>query len=195
MRANKLKNWKKYMKVYKWKKIGSEVEFDNPRIKIRKDRFVKANGEKVEFCVLERGEIVAVLAITDDSKIVVVEQYRPAVDDITIDIPGGGIEMGETPLEAAKRELKEETGYSANEFIKLSSFYPDSGRSEQKRHIFLAKGLNKGKQKLDRNESINVLEIPIEEVAKRINENALKETTLVLSFLVYCLAYFKQSKT
>lgn len=173
------------MKVYKWKKIKSEFEYNGKRIKIRKDFFKLPNGVETDFTVLERGEVVAILPITSENEIIVVEQYRPAVDKITIDIPGGGINSNESPLEAAKRELREETGITAEKILKLGTFYPDSGRSEQIRHIYAAINLRFGKQILDKEEFINIKKIPYEKLRNMILRGGIKEITLVLTFLLY----------
>lgn len=173
------------MKVYKWKKIRSESDYNGKRIKIRKDFFKLPNGDETDFTVLERGEIVAILPITSRNEIVVVEQYRPAVNKITIDIPGGGVNSKESPLEAAKRELREETGITAGKIFKLGIFYPDSGRSEQIRHIYAATNLKFDKQVLDEGEFINIKKIPYEKLKNMILKKDIKEITLVLSFLLY----------
>lgn len=177
------------MQIFKWEKIRSEPEYIGPRIKVRKDFFKLPDGEVMDFSVLERGKIVSVLPITKENEIVVVKQYRPAVDDITIDIPGGGIytRKGEKPIDAAHRELKEETGYESNNLYELDILYPDSGRSEQIRYIFVAEELVAGKQKLEKTEFIKTLKIPYQKVLKMIQTGEIKETTLVLAVLLHRL--------
>jgi len=179
------------MKVYKWKKLNSLIAYSNPWIKVRKDSFELPSKQKTDFFVLERGEVVAILPLTNDNEVVLVEQYRPAVNDVTLDLPGGGVELdrGETPLEAAKRELAEETGYSAGEFISLGSFYPDSGKSEQIRHIFVARGLIPSDQKLGKTENIGVRKIHFERLIKMVRDGKLKETTLMLALLLHSCRY------
>lgn len=183
------------MKICKWKKIGSELEYKGERIKIRRDFFKVPNGEKVDFSILERGEIVAILPITSKNEVVTVRQFRPAINNITTDIPGGGINHGESPLNAAKRELKEETGVIAKKIIKLGTFYPDSGRSEQIRHIYLASELEFKKQKLDEGEYIEIEKISLRKIEKMIKIGGVLEATLVLAVMLYKNNCFHTKRT
>ena len=178
------------MKISKWQRTRSEIEFQNKRIKVRKDFFLLPTGIETDYCILERGIVVGILPITKKQEVVVVEQYRPAVDEITIDIPGGAVHYweGETPVEAAKRELKEETGYVAKSIHQLSGIlFTDSGRSDQKRYIFLAEDLITGETKLEETEFIKVKKIPIEKLYREIIKGKIKETTLSLSLSLYLL--------
>lgn len=173
------------MKIYKWKKTGSKLEYNSRRIRVREDSFKLPNGRKTKFSILERGRVVAILPITLKNEIIVVEQFRPAVNDITIDIPGGGINQGESPLAAAKRELQEETGIISKKLIKLGTFYPDSGRSEQTRYLYLAKELEFKEQNLDEEEFIKIKRIPYEKMREMIKRGKIRDITLALAFLIY----------
>jgi len=175
------------MKIYKWKKIKSETEYDGKRVKIRKDYFQLPTKKITDFSVIERGSVVAILPITQNGEIIFVEQYRPAVDSITLDIPGGAIHLREkeTPLQAAQRELLEEVGYKAKKVKKLGTFYSDSGRSDQIRHIFIATDLVEKSQQTEEMEYINIRKIKVAKVLEMITKGSIKEPTAVLSVLLY----------
>jgi len=176
------------MKIVKWKKVKSEIEYKGKRVIVSNDHFVLPNGNVTEYSIVMKGPVVAVLAITSDNKIILVEQFRPAVNEITLDLPGGGVNTreNETPLAAAKRELKEETGYSAENFSQLCNFfYPDSGRTNQKRYIYVATNLIKGEPMTEDNELIKIHEVSIKDVLKKIKIGKYNEVTLSLALLLW----------
>lgn len=185
------------MKATKWKKIKSEDEYKGKRIHIRLDHFKLPDGKETQYSVLDRGEIVAILALTPKREVLLVKQFRPAVDEITLDLPGGCVETWnkEDPIDAALRELEEETGYYAKKIERIGSFfYPDSGRSDQKRHLFIASSLIKSKQKLDSGEIVEVHKVPIMDVIEGIKSGKYKETTLCLGCLFWYMENFSLHK-
>ena len=176
------------MKVSKWKRLSSKTCFRNKWITIKNDQFLLPNNKVIDFCIFERKSIVAILPITADNKVVLVEQYRPAVGEKTIDIPGGSIkeENDETPLNAAIRELKEETGYSAKTIYQIGkTFFPDSGKTNHVRHIFVAEDLIRGKSNREKTEFLKTKKIPIQKLVKLIIAGELKDSTVCLAVLMY----------
>lgn len=185
------------MKIAKWKKIKTEEEYKGKRVHVRLDYFRLPDGKETQYSVLDRGEVVAVLAITPENEVLLVEQFRPAVDEITLDLPGGRVETWnkEDPASAALRELEEETGYCAKKIERMGSFfYPDSGRSDQKRHLFIATSLVKSSKKLDSEEIIEVHKVPLIDILKGIVLGVYKETTLCLGCLFWYMENFPLDK-
>lgn len=159
------------------KKIKEELVYDGYR-KIVKRTFEKQDGTGVlEFDVALYSDGVAILAFTEDNKIICFKQFRPGPEKILYELPGGAIDTGETPSDAIKRELLEETGYSANlEYI--GSYYRDSYISG-KWHMFIGhKAEQKFTQKLDEQESGEVTLLSIEEFKEKLFEGMLTDTTL-----------------
>lgn len=120
---------------------------------------VKVNGKVCPYDYLEIKEGVCVLPIHQNN-IVTIRQYRYPVHSWQLEFPGGFIDSGETPEEAAKRELFEETGYLAKELIPLGSFYPSFGSTNEKIHLFEAICVEQQERMLDDAEVINIEEIP-----------------------------------
>lgn len=112
---------------------------------------------------------VCVVPITDDRKVILENQYRYPIAQVVQEIPAGKLDAAdEDRLEAAKRELREETGYTADEWIDMGLYYPAPAYSDEKITMYLAKGLHKGKNDLDEDEFIEVIEMPIEQVIEKI---------------------------
>ena len=112
---------------------------------------------------------VCVVPITDDGKVVLENQYRYPIAQVIQEIPAGKLDAAdEDRLEAAQRELREETGYTADEWIDMGLYYPAPAYSDEKITMYLAKGLHKGKNDLDEDEFIEVIEMPIEQVIEKI---------------------------
>lgn len=108
---------------------------------------------------------VCIVPVTDDNKVIMENQYRYPIAQLIQEIPAGKLDAAdEDRLEAAKRELREETGYTADEWIDMGLYYPAPAYSDEKITMYLAKGLHKGETDLDDDEFIEVTEIPITEL-------------------------------
>lgn len=112
---------------------------------------------------------VCVIPVTDDGKIVCVEQFRYPYDKVILEIPAGKLEEEENdPLAAAKRELLEETGYTAAEWIDFGVYYGSAAMLMEEIFIYLARGLTAGDTHFDEDEYLRIREIPIEEITEQI---------------------------
>jgi 8-oxo-dGTP pyrophosphatase MutT (NUDIX family) len=172
-----------------WKSLETKYALDTRWLKVKKEKIELPNGKILDdFYTVEGGELIAILAINEDNEVFLVKQYRHAVADITIDLPGGGVEKGERPIEAASRELAEETGMIASSFEKLITYYPDSGRTICKKHIFLAKNLKKdeyGQYAQDESEDVRLVRMPLQKVLEEMRNGKMKEATLFVGIFAY----------
>jgi ADP-ribose pyrophosphatase len=177
------------MAISKWKTLSSEYLVKKPWATLRVDQCELPDGRVAnEYYVLEYPNWVNVVAITEDNKVIMVKQYRHSGDIISIEIPGGVIDGDEKPVEAAKRELLEETGYLFEDFELVSTIYPNPATSDNQTFCFLAKGGKKvQEQDLDEHEDIDIEFHTIEEVKLMLLENkipqALHVTGLTYAFL------------
>ena len=114
------------------------------------------NGQEVRRDVVCHSGGVCVIAIDDEGMVPLVRQYRYGVGCVTLELPAGKLEKGEDPLEAIRRELSEETGYTADEIIPLHICYPSPAILSEVIYIYLARGLHGGKQHLDEDEFLEV---------------------------------------
>lgn len=161
------------MSKLSWKTLTSEYLVNAPWAVLRKDSCVMPNGYLVpEYYVLEYPNWVNVVAITAENDIILIKQYRHGIKEDVLEIPGGVIDKGETSLEAAKRELLEETGYTFDSFEKISELYPNPATSNNKTTTYIARGGTKtGEQQLDNQEEIEVYLTSCEEVKQLLLEN------------------------
>ncbi len=125
---------------------------------LRVDRVRLPSGEEIEeFHVIEYPDWVCVLCLTEDEQLVMVEQYRHGLGVISLELPAGGVEPDEEPLEAARRELLEETGYVADRWEPLGRCAPDPSKHTNLAHIFVARNARRvAPPRLDPGEDMEV---------------------------------------
>ena len=144
--------------IKKWKILESKEIFSSPFIVLREEKLERSDGKIVyPYYAIERPDVVYVVALTKSDGLVLVNQYKNGVKKVILELPAGFIDEGEKPEAAARRELLEETGYSAKEFLKLGGFNSGAGLSRNINYFFLAKNAKKTtEQNLDENEEIEV---------------------------------------
>ncbi|MBI4008176.1 MAG: NUDIX hydrolase, partial [Planctomycetes bacterium] len=130
----------------------------------------------------------AIIPMLPDSRIIIIKQYRYAVKNTLYEIPAGTLEPGETPLQCAHRELKEETGYTAGKMEKLIQFYPSPGISNELMHLFLAKDLKKagrgGSRTALSDETLAVLEVNMDEAIEMIKNGKIIDAKTICGILL-----------
>ena len=171
----------------KWKVLASEYLFkDWPWLTIRKDKCELPNGSIMPaFYVSEYPDWASAFALTKDNKVVMVKQYRHAIEDVCIETPGGVIETGEDPAVGIKRELLEETGYQFESVELLGKICANPSTGNNYMHMFLLRGGEKvTEQMLDETEDVEVVVYTIDEI-----KQLLKENKILQSMHVSCIFY------
>lgn len=170
-----------------WKLLSSEYLFNDLWFKVRKDICETPKGKIVDpYYVYEFPNWVTAVPVTEDGKIIMVRQYRHALGETCIEIPGGCVDADDSNFEVAiARELLEETGYSFSSYEYLGPTSANPSTNNNLMHMFLAKGGKKvGEQQLDHNEEIELELLSVEEV-----KVLLKENKIIQSMHVTCLLY------
>ncbi len=176
--------------IFEEKTIKSEYKYKGRILNLRVDRVTAPCGEAVREIVEHRGG-VGLFAITNEGKVVMVRQFRYAVGDTALEIPAGKLEENEEPMEAAIRELKEETGYTAGKVEYLFSYYNSIGYSGELMHTYLFTDLTPGEQHFDADEAIEVEEYTPEEMVKMVSEGKIIDgKTIVAAY--YLQNYFRE---
>ena len=176
------------MSLKPWKVLESRYLRKNVRL----DKCEIPNGMILEPLVLEYGDWVTVLALTEDGQVPLVRQYRHGVQSVIWELPGGMMDAGETPLVSARRELLEETGYTGDQFIQVGQAYPNPGNHNNTNFSVLALDVKKvSEQDLDDTEDIEISLIPLDEVIEMGKRGELAQA-LHIATLFYALAHLKR---
>lgn len=160
---------------YEEKMIDSTALYDGRIIRLRKDKVLLPNGRQSIREVVEHPGGVCVVAIADDDTVLLVRQFRYPFGEELLELPAGKLEKGEDPLECGKRELLEETGAVASDYVSLGAFYPTCGYCNEIIYLYLAKGLTMGEQQPDEDEFIDVVRLPLAQAVSMVLDNALPD--------------------
>ncbi len=165
--------------------MGTEYRFSNPWCSFRVDEVELPDGGRIGYGVLESGGFAAVVPVTGDGRVVLVRQWRQPVGGFTLELPGGGVEAGEDPCEAVRRELREEAGYEARDLVHMFSVHTSPGRSTEVCHLFRCRA-----EKSDRGpepeptEFVSAVELPLLEAREKASRGEITAATTVLGLLV-----------
>lgn len=165
----------------RWRVLDREYIIKRPWLTARRDKVELPDGRIIEeYYVLEYPDWVNVIAITKDGQFVMERQYRHGLGVHSTELPCGVMEKGEDPLEAAKRELFEETGYGNGEWTKLMVIAPNPGSQNNLTHCFLAVGVEKiAEQSLDDTEELTVHLMSEAEVKSLLENNQICQALMV----------------
>lgn len=155
------------------KQLGSEYVFRGKILKVRVDTVRLPDGHTGIREVVEYAGAVAIVALDDNGQVVLVRQYRYPVGEVLLEIPAGKLEADEDPLECARRELLEETGYVARDWRLLYSYYSTPGFTSERMHLFLARGLEKKQASTDADEFVEVEIMPLDRALGLITEGTI----------------------
>jgi ADP-ribose pyrophosphatase len=179
-----------------WKTLSSKYLFKDAWLTVRADRCEKPDGKIIDpYYVYEFPDWVTAVALTKENKVVLVRQYRHALGETLIEIPGGCVDATDVSMEQAiARELLEETGYQFGSFELLGKTSANPSTNSNIMYMFLAKGGEKVReQQLDDGEDIEVLLLTIDEVKQLIRENKLMQSMHVTA-LLYALEKLDELK-
>ncbi len=178
-----------------WEVLSSDELFSHPYFRFRKDRCALPDERIMPaYYVMEFIDWVNVVPLTDDGKIVLVNQYRHAAKRRFYEFPGGTMEPGqhETPEDAARRELLEETGYAVSRLSYLGLHYPNPGLQDNRMHVFLGTGCRKqAEPKLDTYEDLEVELVDVQDFIECI-EQGRPMHSLMLASLTLALPAIKK---
>lgn len=174
--------------IQPWETLQSEPVLRSPIFEIRKvRRRSRDSGKEGEFYRIDAHDWVNVIAVTDDNRVVLVRQYRHGSDEITLEIPGGIVDEGETPEEAARRELLEEAGYHCAESVIIGRVRSNPALFNNWTWTVLATGLSPGATKFDEHEEIELVELPITDIPELMRNGVITHALVVAAFQWYHL--------
>lgn len=175
--------WKHIMEFYETT-LSSKQMFSGNLLKLRVDEVLLPNGRKSAREIVEHPGAVAVVAITENDEVLMVRQYRKAIERELLEIPAGKLEEGESREVCVERELMEETGYFPNELTYLTSFYTSPGFSNEILHLFIAKNLIKKSRDADFDEYLQAEKVPFEEAINKIRTGEIVDSKTITGLLL-----------
>lgn len=167
------------MKDLSERRLSGSLVFDGKLLKVRSDTVRLPDGGTAEREWIDHPGAVAVIALTDSGELVMERQYRYALGCDMIEIPAGKIDPGEDPLATARRELKEETGYTAAEWRHLATVHIAIGYSNEHIEIFLARELKQELANLDDEEFVEVFTLPLATALAWVREGRITDAKTV----------------
>jgi len=177
-----------------WKLISSELNGSFKIFNLRTDRARSPRtNREYDFYILESSDWVNVIPVTPQNEVVLIQQYRHGTRGITLEIPGGIVEPGDTPEEAARRELKEETGYKELKMISLGCVHPNPAFLDNCCYTFLARNvIPAGAQDQDEKEDIGILLRPLDEITDLIKNGEITHSLVLAAFYRFFMEYRPQ---
>ena len=167
-----------------WKLLETKLHFEGWRIRVRTDTLLNPDGKKTTRDVVEHPGAVAIVARPTPDEVILGRQYRHATGEDLLEIPAGTREEGEGPMETAKRELVEETGYTTNNIRQLAAFYTAPGFTNELMFLFEANELTLGNQQLDEDEFIDVVRVHCDDALAMIHDGRIKDAKTIIGLLM-----------
>lgn len=168
------------------KRLSRELVYKGAIIDLYKDKVQAPDGNVQDYDFIGHKGAAAVMPVTDDGKIIMVRQYRNALDRFTLEIPAGGLNsVDELGIDCAARELEEETGYKSNDLELLISVNTTIAFCNEKIEIYIARNLQKSQQHLDEGEFVDVEEYTIEELVEKVYSMEIMDAKTVSAILAY----------
>lgn len=165
LQVTRTKNEEELTETY----LRTEEIYDGRILHVQKDYVKLPNGHESSRELIRHVGAVGIVPLTDDGQVVVERQFRYPINQVMTEIPAGKLDsLHEDRLSAAKRELKEETGLTADEWIELGLYYPACAYTDEKITLYLARGLHQGDQKLDDDEFLHIVKRPLGQLVDEV---------------------------
>ena len=164
--------------------VDSRRLYEGRVLNLRLDTVERPDGRRFQREVVEHGPVVAIVPLADDGDVLLVRQHRAAVGEVTLEIPAGGVDRGESLQEAAQRELQEETGRRAGRLERLCGFYVSPGYCNEFIHVFLARELSPAAIEGDEEEAIEVVALPLQEALRRVRSGEIHDGKSIIGLLL-----------
>ncbi|MFC2044197.1 NUDIX hydrolase [Chloroflexota bacterium] len=165
--------------------ISSQLIYDGQAVRLRVDTMQMPDGRETNREIIEHSECVAIIAIDTSENVLLVSQFREAVEKDLLEIPAGGIESGEDGETAVRREMQEETGYLPRKVERLGGFYSAPGYCTEYLHLYLATDLTPSQLYAEDTESIRLTLVSVKEVPSLIVSGRICDAKSIAGLLVF----------
>jgi 8-oxo-dGTP pyrophosphatase MutT (NUDIX family) len=170
-----------------WRTLSSERVYENPWIRVREDQVTRPDGELGIYGVVHYKNIAVGVLPVEDGHTYLVGQYRYPLDQYSWEIPEGGCPAGEEPLQAARRELKEETGFEAENWRMLGHAYLSNSVADEYAVWFLATGLTPGERQPEDGEVLEVRRVPLDKALEMALDGRISDVLSQVALMSYAL--------
>ncbi len=160
--------------------MTSKTIYTGRVVHLHVDTVLLPNGVTVDLEVIRHPGAAAVVPLKSDGTVILIKQFRHATGGFIYEIPAGKLNPGEQPLRCAERELEEEIGYRAGRFDLLSSIYTAPGFTDEIIHVYRGTELTKGRQQLDRDEVLEVVEMPLAQAIQMIQRGDIQDAKTIV---------------
>ena len=176
------------------KTLSSQLVFNGRAVKLRVDTVQTVSGRETTREIVEHADCVAIVAIDGDNNVLLVNQFRKPVEKELLEIPAGGIDLGEDAETAVRRELREETGYLPERVESLGGFYSAPGYSSEYLYLYLASDLAPSPLYAEDTESIEVVRVPIYKIPGLITSGSICDAKSIAGLLTFLESQKAQQK-
>jgi ADP-ribose pyrophosphatase len=171
-----------------WTRLGSAARYTRGKLTLREDAWRLPDGQEVVYPVLHAGVAVAVLPFIDDSRVLLVGQFRHLLGAMSWELPGGGALPGEDPVATAQRELREEGGYRAERVELLTRFWPANAYLDEEGYCYTASGLTEDPLPADDDEFLERRIVPVEDAIRMARDGEITESYSKVALLQYAVS-------
>ncbi|AMP00641.1 NUDIX domain protein [Collimonas arenae] len=161
-------------------RITSSLAYDGHFLKVQRDAVQLPDGKETSREFIKHPGAVVILPLFEDGTVLLERQYRYPLERVFIEYPAGKIDAGEDPLSCAKRELQEETGYTASEWLHVCTIHNAIAYSDEHLELYLARGLVAGERKLDDGEFLDVFKAPLSDMLNWVREGKVTDVKTVI---------------
>ena len=165
--------------------LSSKIVYEGKVFGIRRDELIEPTGVQTTREMITHPGSVVVLPVLDDGRVLLIQQYRYAARQFLWELVAGRMDDGETPIEGAARELKEETGYTAKKLKVFLEFFPTPGFLEEKMYLLLAEGLTPGKATPEDDEKIIAKAYTRKQLDEMLRKKKLRDAKTIAGVLYY----------
>lgn len=165
--------------------LGSKRIYEGRALNLRVDSIEKADGRKTTREIVEHQDCVAIVAVDAEENVLLVRQFREAVGKELLEVPAGGIDSGEDPVQSARRELQEETGYFPDNVEGLGGFYSAPGYATEYLYLYLATGLGLSPLHAEDTESIQLIRVPLPQITSLIASGEICDAKSIAGLLTF----------
>jgi ADP-ribose pyrophosphatase len=165
--------------------LASQLVYQGRAVRLRVDTVRASGGRETTREIVEHSDCIAIIAVDAEDRVLLVKQFRKAVEKELLEIPAGGIDPGESPEAAVSREMREETGYLPRRVERLGGFYSAPGYSTEYLYLFLATDLTPSQLFAEDSEGISLVRVSPEQILELISSGSICDAKSVAGLLTY----------